>query len=180
MEERQQFAVEEGLHQAVVLKLSPRAPDLQVLTTLLPKIIGDVIVTNVVQQREDRVAALMIDKGPPTVLKGLVQWDATKKTVDKARDIAATTALERLNSALQFNPNSNQNVGKTEAAAVRNALGGQVADGDVTSGKNMTDAGYKAGKSGEIAAKFTTVVQQTLSNSQVLRAANDPATPALA
>lgn len=40
MEERQTFAVEEGLHQAVVLKLSPRAPDLQVLRSLLPKILS--------------------------------------------------------------------------------------------------------------------------------------------
>lgn len=55
--------------------------------------------------------------------------------MEQARDIPATTALKRLNSALQSNPNSTQNAGTTEVAAVRNALGGQVADGDVTGEK---------------------------------------------
>lgn len=45
----------------------------------------------------------------------------------------------------------------------------------------MTDACYKAGQSGEVAAQFSAVVQQTtLSNSHDLRAANDPASPTLA
>ncbi|XP_019260723.1 PREDICTED: uncharacterized protein LOC109238702 [Nicotiana attenuata] len=40
MEERQRFAVEEGLHQAVVVKLSQRSPALQDLRNLLPKVLG--------------------------------------------------------------------------------------------------------------------------------------------
>ncbi|XP_009605837.2 uncharacterized protein [Nicotiana tomentosiformis] len=39
-EERQAFVVEEGLHQAVVVKLSPRSPDLLDLRSLLPKVLG--------------------------------------------------------------------------------------------------------------------------------------------
>lgn len=45
----------------------------------------------------------------------------------------------------------------------------------------MTDACYKAGQSGEVAAEFSAVMQQiALSNSHDLRAANDPASPTLA
>jgi len=40
LDEREQFAKEEGLHQAIVIKLSFGATDLQVLRSLLPKIIG--------------------------------------------------------------------------------------------------------------------------------------------
>lgn len=35
-EERQEFVMEEGLHQATVIKLSPGAPDLKELRVLLP------------------------------------------------------------------------------------------------------------------------------------------------
>lgn len=40
IEERQQFSIEEGLHQAIVIKLSPGAPDLKILRELLLKHIG--------------------------------------------------------------------------------------------------------------------------------------------
>ncbi|KAH0642842.1 hypothetical protein KY289_033816 [Solanum tuberosum] len=40
MEERQDFMIEEGLHQAVVFKLSHGAPDLKVLRSILPKHLG--------------------------------------------------------------------------------------------------------------------------------------------
>ncbi|KAK4725143.1 hypothetical protein R3W88_027922 [Solanum pinnatisectum] len=40
MEERQDFMIEEGLHQAVVFKLSHGAPDLKVLRSILPKQFG--------------------------------------------------------------------------------------------------------------------------------------------
>ncbi|KAG5602264.1 hypothetical protein H5410_033634 [Solanum commersonii] len=40
MEERQDFMIEEGLHQAVVFKLSHGAPDLNVLGSILPKYLG--------------------------------------------------------------------------------------------------------------------------------------------
>ncbi|KAG5612387.1 hypothetical protein H5410_023668 [Solanum commersonii] len=40
MEERQDFMIEEGLHQAVVFKLSHGAPDLNVLRSILPKHLG--------------------------------------------------------------------------------------------------------------------------------------------
>ncbi|OIS97394.1 hypothetical protein A4A49_19056 [Nicotiana attenuata] len=77
--------------------------------------------------------------------------------------------LARLNSALQ-------NAGTTEDAAGRKALGKQVEDGDVTGAKNVNDARDKAVQSGEAAAQFSVDVQQaTLSNSHVLKVANDPA-----
>ncbi|KAG5604161.1 hypothetical protein H5410_025653 [Solanum commersonii] len=40
MEKRQDFMIEEGLHQAVVFKLSHGAPDLKVLRSILPKHLG--------------------------------------------------------------------------------------------------------------------------------------------
>ncbi|OIT25223.1 phospholipase a2-alpha [Nicotiana attenuata] len=40
MEERQQFAREEGLHQAIVVEVSARAPELKEIRTLLPKQLG--------------------------------------------------------------------------------------------------------------------------------------------
>ncbi|KAG5598535.1 hypothetical protein H5410_029905 [Solanum commersonii] len=40
MEERQDFMIEEGLHQAMVFKLSHGAPDLNVLRSILPKHLG--------------------------------------------------------------------------------------------------------------------------------------------
>lgn len=40
LEERQQFAVEEGLHQSVVMKVSPGAPELNEQRDLLPKHLG--------------------------------------------------------------------------------------------------------------------------------------------
>ncbi|KAH0757597.1 hypothetical protein KY290_021090 [Solanum tuberosum] len=40
MEERQDFMIEEGLHQAMVFKLSHGAPDLKVLRSILPKHLG--------------------------------------------------------------------------------------------------------------------------------------------
>ncbi|KAK4721256.1 hypothetical protein R3W88_011489 [Solanum pinnatisectum] len=40
VEERQDFMIEEGLHQAVVFKLSHGAPDLKVLRSILPKHLG--------------------------------------------------------------------------------------------------------------------------------------------
>ncbi|WMV51627.1 hypothetical protein MTR67_045012 [Solanum verrucosum] len=40
MEERQDFMIEEGLHQAVVFKLSHGVPDLKVLRSILPKHLG--------------------------------------------------------------------------------------------------------------------------------------------
>jgi len=40
MEEREDFAREEGLHQAIVVKVSPNAPQLQELRTILPKQFG--------------------------------------------------------------------------------------------------------------------------------------------
>lgn len=40
MEEREEFAKEEGLHQAIVIKLSNGAPNLEILRTLLPKFFG--------------------------------------------------------------------------------------------------------------------------------------------
>ncbi|MCD7472366.1 hypothetical protein HAX54_013590 [Datura stramonium] len=40
MEEREEFAIEEGLHQAIMVELASGAPDLQVLRMLLPKILG--------------------------------------------------------------------------------------------------------------------------------------------
>lgn len=40
MEERMEFAKEEGLHQAIVVKLSPNAPDLIALRNVLPKLFG--------------------------------------------------------------------------------------------------------------------------------------------
>ncbi|KAM3232822.1 hypothetical protein P3L10_018181 [Capsicum annuum] len=40
MEKREAFAIEEGLHQAIVIKLSSGAPDLKDLRTLLPKHLG--------------------------------------------------------------------------------------------------------------------------------------------
>nr|XP_009793772.1 PREDICTED: uncharacterized protein LOC104240602 [Nicotiana sylvestris] len=40
MEEREDFAREEGLHQAIIVKVSPNAPDLQDLRTILPKLFG--------------------------------------------------------------------------------------------------------------------------------------------
>lgn len=40
MEERQDFMIEEGLHQAVMFKLSHGAPDLKVLRSILSKHLG--------------------------------------------------------------------------------------------------------------------------------------------
>nr|XP_009765697.1 PREDICTED: uncharacterized protein LOC104217212 [Nicotiana sylvestris] len=40
MDEREEFAKEEGLHQAVMIKLSSDAPNLQILRSILPKIFG--------------------------------------------------------------------------------------------------------------------------------------------
>ncbi|KAG5572954.1 hypothetical protein H5410_062720 [Solanum commersonii] len=40
MEEKQDFMIEEGLHQVVVFKLSHGAPDLKVLRSILPKHLG--------------------------------------------------------------------------------------------------------------------------------------------
>lgn len=40
MEEKQDFTIEEGLHQAMVLKLSHGAPDFKVLRSILSKHIG--------------------------------------------------------------------------------------------------------------------------------------------
>ncbi|KAF3670102.1 hypothetical protein FXO38_07273 [Capsicum annuum] len=40
MEKREAFAIEEGLHHAIVIKLSSSAPDLKDLRTLLPKNLG--------------------------------------------------------------------------------------------------------------------------------------------
>ncbi|OIT25693.1 hypothetical protein A4A49_28974 [Nicotiana attenuata] len=66
--------------------------------------------------------------------------------MEQARDIPAITALARLNSTLQSNPSDTKNTGTTEAVAVRKALGGQVADGDVTGANNVNDPRDKAGK----------------------------------
>lgn len=40
MEEWQQIAKEEGLHQAIVIKVAAHAPDLKELRTILPKHLG--------------------------------------------------------------------------------------------------------------------------------------------